>query len=529
MESKPIKIVKKNPSVFQTEALEDVVARLEKQIQDLYCSDKIPWVVGYSGGKDSTATLQLVWNAVKNLPKEKRTKEVYVISTDTLVENPVVAMWVTASLDKMKKEAEKQKLPFFPNRLTPENDNSFWVNLIGRGYPAPRPKFRWCTERLKINPANKFILDIVSKNTEAIMVLGTRKAESQARKKVMENHEAGSTRDLLSKNANAQFERVWIYAPIGDWINDDVWEYLVTIDNPWGYDNHQLLDMYRGATEDNECPLVVDTSTPSCGDSRFGCFVCTLVDQDKSMSAMIKNDQEKKWMTPLANFRNKYLNINDHEHRDFRRRNGSLTIMYNNQSERADKLVPGPYKQSYRKILLAELLKAQEHVRASGVKGTEEFVIIHDDELQAIREIWVQERNETEDFVPEIYEKVTNRSYPYPKINENIAFSADDLALLLNSDKEDEAIDDIHYQLTRNLLNIEKEFSRSKRRTGIYEKIESEIIKGAFETADEALEYALKRKGIKDSNKTDRDLMEIEYIQSSSESDDDNLDNEATI
>ena len=310
MESKPIKIVKKNPSVFQTEALEDVVARLEKQIQDLYCSDKIPWVVGYSGGKDSTATLQLVWNAVKNLPKEKRTKEVYVISTDTLVENPVVAMWVTASLDKMKKEAEKQKLPFFPNRLTPENDNSFWVNLIGRGYPAPRPKFRWCTERLKINPANKFILDIVSKNTEAIMVLGTRKAESQARKKVMENHEAGSTRDLLSKNANAQFERVWIYAPIGDWINDDVWEYLVTIDNPWGYDNHQLLDMYRGATEDNECPLVVDTSTPSCGDSRFGCFVCTLVDQDKSMSAMIKNDQEKKWMTPLANFRNKYLNIN---------------------------------------------------------------------------------------------------------------------------------------------------------------------------------------------------------------------------
>ena len=76
MESKPIKIVKKNPSVFQTEALEDVVARLEKQIQDLYCSDKIPWVVGYSGGKDSTATLQLVWNAVKNLPKEKRTKEV---------------------------------------------------------------------------------------------------------------------------------------------------------------------------------------------------------------------------------------------------------------------------------------------------------------------------------------------------------------------------------------------------------------------------------------------------------------------
>ena len=233
MKDKTIKIVeKKNPSVFEEAGVEPVVEKLEKQIRELYCSDKVPWVVGYSGGKDSTATLQLVWNAIKKLPKEKRNKDVFIISTDTLVENPVVAMWVTASLEKMKEEAEKQNLPFYPNRLIPEINESFWVNLIGRGYPAPRPKFRWCTERLKISPANKFILDIINKNSEAIMVLGTRKAESQARKKVMETHAKGSTRDLLNKNPNPQFERVWIYSPIGDWINDDVWEYLVTIDNP---------------------------------------------------------------------------------------------------------------------------------------------------------------------------------------------------------------------------------------------------------------------------------------------------------
>lgn len=519
MDSKPVKIVKKNPSVFQSESIESVVTRLEKQIQDLYCSDKIPWVVGYSGGKDSTATLQLVWNAIKQLPEKKRTKEVYIISTDTLVENPVVAMWVTASLEKMKQEAERQNLPFFPNRLTPETNNSFWVNLIGRGYPAPRPKFRWCTERLKINPANTFVLDIVSKHTEAIMVLGTRKAESNARKKVMDKYEKGSTREFLSKNANPQFERVWIYSPIGDWINDDVWEYLVTIDNPWGYDNHQLLDMYRGATEDNECPLVVDTSTQSCGDSRFGCFVCTLVDQDKSMSAMIKNDDEKKWMTPLANFRNQFLNTNDRHNREFKRRNGAITLMSDSHTGE-DKLVPGPYKQSYRKVLLTELLKAQEHVRASGVKGTNDFVIIHDEELQAIREIWVKERYETEDLVPQIYEKVTNRSYPYPKINENFAFSAEDLALLNQNNSDSEAIDNIHYQLTRNLLNIEKEFSSTKRRTGIYEKLEKEIIKGAFETADEALSYAVKKQSIKESA-ADYDAIPIKYINKTDASDED--------
>ena len=62
--------------------------------------------------------------------------------------------------------------------------------------------------------------------------------------------------------------------------------------------------MYQGASPDGECPLVVDASTPSCGDSRFGCWVCTLVDKDKSMSAMIQNDEEKEWMLPLLELRN---------------------------------------------------------------------------------------------------------------------------------------------------------------------------------------------------------------------------------
>ena len=511
MESKPIEIVKKKkPSVFEIEDFNVVVDKLEKQIQELYCEDKIPWVVGYSGGKDSTATLQLVWNAVKHLPKEKLHKEIYVISTDTLVENPAVAMWVTSSLEKMRIEAEKQNLPIIPNRLTPEVNDSFWVNLIGRGYPAPRPKFRWCTERLKISPANKFVLDVVNKNSEAIMVLGTRKAESQARKKVMENYESQSTRDFLSRNSNPQFERVWIYPPIVDWSNDDVWEYLITIDNPWGFDNDQLMEMYRSGTEDNECPLVVDTSTPSCGDSRFGCFVCTLVDQDKSMNAMIKNDDEKKWMTPLADFRNKFLSKEDRKYREFKRRNGAIMLINNSVEQK--KLIPGPYKQSYRKILLTELLKAQEKVRASGVEGTDDFTVISDEELQAIRAIWVQERHETEDFVPQIYEEATQRKYPFSKINENLAFSRDDFSLL--ETMLTNSVDDVHYQLTRNLLNIEKEFSSYTRRTGIFEKLEDELRKGIFETEEEALDYAIKKQSLKDQGQSIKEDINIEFIDS---------------
>ena len=57
-------------------------------VQSLFLADDIPWVIGYSGGKDSTATLQLVWYALAELPDWQRTrKTVHVISTDTLVES----------------------------------------------------------------------------------------------------------------------------------------------------------------------------------------------------------------------------------------------------------------------------------------------------------------------------------------------------------------------------------------------------------------------------------------------------------
>ena len=281
MEEKKVTFSNFQKSAFGKDAIDSEVESIKNDIKALYKSDDLPWVIGYSGGKDSTACLQLIWTAVKELEPESRKKPIYVISTDTLVENPIVAMWVEVSLETMRLSALEQGVPIIPQRLTPELSDRFWVNLIGRGYPAPRPMFRWCTSRLKINPSNNFILDIVAKNGEAILVLGTRKAESSARKRVMESYE-GSTRDLLSRNGNPKLDRVWIYPPIVSWTNDDVWEYLVTYPNPWGYDNKQLLNMYRGATQDNECPLVVDTSTPSCGDSRFGCFVCTLVDKDKS-------------------------------------------------------------------------------------------------------------------------------------------------------------------------------------------------------------------------------------------------------
>lgn len=165
-------------TAFSERGFRDTIASVIRQTQELYLSDTIPWVVGYSGGKDSTASLALIWTAVSQLAPHERIKPIYVISTDTLVENPIVSSWVTLSLDRMKHAADDQQLPILPHRLLPELSDRYWVNLIGRGYPAPRPKFRWCTSRLKINPSNAFIKRVVSENGEAVLVLGTRKAES---------------------------------------------------------------------------------------------------------------------------------------------------------------------------------------------------------------------------------------------------------------------------------------------------------------------------------------------------------------
>lgn len=299
----------------------ETINGLMKTIQNLYLSDDIPWMIGYSGGKDSTAALQLVWMSIEDLPVEQRKKAIHVMNTDTLVESPVVSKWVEHSLEAMRIAAREKHLPIIPERLIPDYNNTFWVNLIGRGYPFPRMKYRWCTDRLKIKPVNNFIKNKIAEHGEVILVLGTRKAESSRRNQTMTNLEKKRVRELLSPNPTLANE--FVFSPLEEWSDDDVWVFLMQYKNPWGYSNMELLTMYRGATADNECPLMVNKDLPSCGKSRFGCWVCTMVEKDKSMEAMIANDEEKEWMTPLLEFRNKFGNEEgDRERRSFRRMHG---------------------------------------------------------------------------------------------------------------------------------------------------------------------------------------------------------------
>jgi DNA sulfur modification protein DndC len=487
-------------SAFTEGGMAAAVRALVDEAARLYQEDDVPWVVGYSGGKDSTAVLQIVWMALASLPPERRHKTVHVITTDTLVENPVVSAWVGRSLDVLRDSAVAACLPIDPHRLTPAVEDTFWVNLIGRGYPAPRPKFRWCTERLKIKPSNSFIRSVVRRHGEAILVLGTRKAESQARAKSMAAAEAGRVRDRLSPNAS--LPNSLVYSPVEDWTSDDVWTFLMQVDNPWGYSNRDLLTMYQGASADGECPLVVDASTPSCGDSRFGCWTCTLVDQDKSMTAMVTNDAEKEWMLPLLELRNALDVPDDKPMRDFRRMNGTVQLFH-------DEPIHGPYTQKYRQEWLEQLLAAQEHIREHGPDTARAIELITVAELEEIRRIWVVDKHEFEDTLPGIYEKSTGRPFPGADLGERLPLGATEIEILAEICGDDR----LHFETVRELLDVERRHRLMVRRSGLFGALESALSRGFYDSKEDATYRARRRKKVlsgADGNGevTDADLAE---------------------
>lgn len=455
-----------------------------ERIKGLYQEDMIPWICGYSGGKDSTAVVQLVWTAISELPAEKRKKPVHIINTDTLVESPVVALWAAQSLQKMRETAEKEDLPILPHRLTPVTENTFWVSLIGRGYPFPKKNFRWCTSRLKIDPSNRFIKEILDAESEAILVLGTRKAESASRRAVMESYEKKQYRAYLSPNGS--FPNSYVFSPIENWSNDNVWQYIVQYPNPWGHSNKDLLAMYSGASADGECPLVLDTSTPSCGNSRFGCWVCTMVAQDKSMAAMIKNDEEKAWMLPMLNFRDNVIVANwdeDRKRRDFRRIDGRLTY-------RNNKLVHGPYNQETRANFLRELLRTEKIVHQIGPEEVKDTPLITMDELRVIRRIWLDEKHEFEDLLPKIYEEETGKKYDDGTISKNKYFGEKEAQLLKEACSEYDAGELLLFEMQRAILDVEAKATAVSNKRNIIRNIEAEVQKAFYRDEDDARSFS---------------------------------------
>jgi len=443
---------------------------VEVQTQETYLADSRPWVIGYSGGKDSTAVVQHVWYALSSLPREKLTKPVYVISSDTLVESPVIVEQIRTTLQRILTVSTEKGLPFKTDIVKPDVRDTFWVNLIGKGYPAPYKRFRWCTDRMKIQPANRFIKSTAEKFGEVVLILGVRRSESAARAQVMSLHKRHG--QALSRHSD--LPSAWVYTPIEDWTTNDVWTYLLSTPSPWGNNNKDLVAMYRNANA-GECPLVVDTKTPSCGNSRFGCWVCTVVERDRTMEAMIENGEE--WMAPMLDFRDWLVTTQDPAHkrgiRDIRRRDGQVHLW----GENKDKIIWGPYKFAFRQEILRRLLRSQGSVQNSGPDSEMELITMA--ELEEIRRIWRMECADWEDTLPKIWEAEVGE--PYAWLEDDSAMATAEEAELLRKIATQHNVEP---KMLADLIDLEKRNSGLQRRAAIYNEIDS-ILKKDWRTAEE--------------------------------------------
>lgn len=337
---------------------------IRENLRELYLEDTRPWLVGFSGGKDSTMLASLVFDGVLSAPADQRKKPVAILCTDTRVEIPAIVEMVESTLARMHKFSQQNNLNVEVNLLKPPPEQSFWVNLIGRGYPPPNRTFRWCTQRMKIDPVNAFVNQRLGHWGEAILHLGARRAESSTRAQTMAGRE---TRKGLRRHPD--LPRVWVSNPIEFLTTEEVWAYLLQNRNPWGGDNRALYKLYANASN-GECPIQIDSSTPSCGSSRFGCWTCTVVERDKASEGLLAAGDER--MEHLLAFRETLLEFRDPANgwRDDRRMNGNEG--------------PGPLTIEGRRKLLKRLLKLQEET---------ELTLITPEELLLIQQQWKAARD----------------------------------------------------------------------------------------------------------------------------------------
>lgn len=383
------------------QAFEDII----REIMVVYKHDERPWLIGYSGGKDSTLLVALVYEAMKRLKDAgaELSKRVYIITSDTMVENPIVRNYMHSSSNSINEAAKRDRLNILATVIYPEEDQTFWSRVIGLGYPTPElPGFRWCTERLKINPMNTYVNERIKESGEIIILLGVRKGESLTRQKTI------TAREIEGKllNMHNDIPNAYVYNPITEIPNDLVWEFLLkgNCKSPWGTDMKYLFNLYQGENLGEEKSVLGEVDRdkiPVTGNSRFGCWCCTMVKEDKSLQNFINKSvgEEKRILTLLRDFRNKLLEMReDSTLRDSKRRNGTVY-------RKADGTFGlGPFTLDARRKILEGLLDLENQT------GLELITI---GELKVIDRMWDEEGDLSCRRLVDSYYKVKGEKLPW--------------------------------------------------------------------------------------------------------------------
>ena len=358
----------------------NIVTRL-KSVLDLLIVEYLkehsyPWIVAFSGGKDSTLLLQLVWEILLLLPPEQRRRKIYIVANDTLVESPLVIDHLKSSIRVIRKSISELGLPVIVQITQPAIDQTFWVNVIGRGYIPPTRNFRWCTDRMKIQPTNRLISQIVIQHKKAVLLIGTRRVESQNRRRNMQKHGVEASR----MNPHSSITGCQIFAPLADLVDNEVWTILMQRKPPWGGSHRELITLYRNAGG-GECPLILTKDdAPSCGTSspRFGCWTCTVVQKDRSMRGTIASGHLKqKKLEFLIEFRENLIRLREDDRNRLPVRRDGYT-----KSRSDGTRVYGPFTLEVRQKIFSQLQELEILVKEQ---------LISNSEVAIIKDIWWQD------------------------------------------------------------------------------------------------------------------------------------------
>ena len=409
------------PYTGEFQVFEDII----QEMALVYRHDKRPWLIGYSGGKDSTLLCCLVMEMLQRLTPYQRHKTVYIVSSDTMVENPIVKNYMHRMSAMINQAGNELKVK--ADIIYPEIADTFWSKVIGLGYPTPEaPGFRWCTERLKIHPMNKYTLDTIKTNGQVVLLLGVRKAESTYRANNIRSREIEGK--ILVPHTD--IEGAHVYNPLTEIPNELVWKFLLKDDSltPWGSDNKYLFSLYQGENLGEEQSVIGEIDKdkiPVTGHSRFGCWICTMVKEDKSLKAFI--DRGETWLEPLRDFRNWLLELRSTPSaRENKRRNGQ---MY----KKADgEYGLGPFTMESRVEILRRLLQ---------LEVTYNFDLITLEELKFIDKTWDDEGDLSRRTLVDLYYEIKGKHLPW-----------DDYKVPVFSE---EVIDEIKKQCQENNIEFE--------------------------------------------------------------------------
>lgn len=322
--------------------------RTLNRIQKEYLRSKQPWILGYSGGKDSSALVKLVMMALKKL--RKKDKIVTIVYCDSCVEIPIFRDCTYRILEAIKAQATRYRIPIDIKITYPKITDRFFVNVIGKGYPTPTNKFRWCTDRLKIKP----ISDIIEfyPNEKTTVLLGIRNQESHQRDRILKKHQTRFPYYFKQ----AQNKNTLIYSPIVNYTVKNIWHILLDTNYLKKIDFHELAELYNHMNG-KQAPI-------EKGNGRFGCWICTVIRNDKMMENMIRNGFVN--LEPMLLFKKWLMRFRDRsENRNLKKWNGRVVL--------------GSFTLEARKLILSKLLNIQKKIP---------WQLICNEELTVIKDLW---------------------------------------------------------------------------------------------------------------------------------------------